>query len=44
MCILPNIPVQDLEELSKRRKTMKKTEDETVKIIIPSYKSLENSI
>jgi len=44
MCILPNIQVQDLEELSKRRKITKKTETSTVKIVIPAYKSLENSI
>jgi hypothetical protein len=44
MCILPNIQAQYLEELSERRKNRKKTESETLKIIIPSYKSLENSI
>jgi hypothetical protein len=41
MCILPNLLVRDLEELAKRRKNMKKTEAETVKVIAPSCKSLE---
>jgi hypothetical protein len=38
MCSLPNIPARYLEELSQRRKKqMKKTEVETVKMIIADY-------
>lgn len=45
MCSLPNMQARDLEELLQRRKKqMKKTEAKTVKIIIPDYLSLENSI
>jgi hypothetical protein len=45
MCSLPNIQARDLEELSQyREKQVKKSEDKTVKIIIPYYPSLENSI
>jgi hypothetical protein len=45
MCSLPNIQARDFEELLQRRKKqMNKTDAETVKIIIPDYPSLENSI
>jgi hypothetical protein len=45
MCSLPNIQARDIEELSQpQKKKMKKTEAKTVKIIIPDYLSVENSI
>lgn len=45
MCSLPNVQARDLEELSPRgKKQMKKTEAKTVKIVIPDYLSVENSI
>jgi hypothetical protein len=45
MCSLPNIPARHLEELSQRRKKQtKKTEVETVKMIITDYQPIENSI
>ncbi len=45
MCSLPNIQVRDPEELLPPiKKQVEKTEVKTVKIIIPYYPSLENSI
>jgi hypothetical protein len=45
MCSLPNLQAQNLEELTQcRRKQKKETEVKTVKIVMPSYQPLENSI
>jgi hypothetical protein len=45
MCILPNLPARNLEELSQRRKNQPhKTEAETIKIIIADPQPLENPV
>jgi hypothetical protein len=42
MCILPNMQVWDLEELSKRRKKrVKKAEVKAVEIVVPDHPPLE---
>jgi len=45
MCNLPNIPAKHLDELSKpRKKQAKKTEVETVKMIIADRQPIENTV
>ena len=45
MCILPNLPARNLEELSQHRKNqIKKAEAETIKIVIADPKPLENPV
>jgi hypothetical protein len=45
MCILPNLPARDLQELSQRRKNQtKKAEAETIKIIMADPQTLKNAV
>jgi hypothetical protein len=45
MCILPNLPARNLEELSQRRKNQaKKAEEETIKIVIANPQPIENPV